>query len=205
MEWWEKILVYLVQPVSIAAVLAYFGKRLVEQYLNKRVETYKAELKRETDLAIAETKHKHEKAQFRFTKLHEIRLEVAKEMVSRLVDLQVLFKKELIITAPEIVSQEKDETIWEALHEKLIGFEVYYIKHRMFLTLEAGEKIEDFLRLLKKTNNANLNASYFIASGQEELWNQGVKEKTELIKIVNVSIPRAIQEVEQGIRGMMEW
>lgn len=205
MEWWEKILAYLVQPVSIAAVLAYFGKRLVEQYLNKRVETYKAELKRETDLAIAEAKQEHEKTQFRFTKLHEIRLEVAKEMVSRLVDLQVLFKKELIVTAPGIVSQEKDENIWEDLHEKLIEFEVYYIKHRMFLTPEAGEKVEEFLRLLKKTNNANLNASYSIASGQEELWNQGVKEKTEVTTIVNVSIPRAIQEVEQGIREMMEW
>ncbi|TXB61717.1 hypothetical protein [Phaeodactylibacter luteus] len=205
MEWWEKILAYLVQPVSIAAVLAYFGKRLVEQYLNKRVETYKAELKHETDLAIAETRHEHEKTQFRFTKLHEIRLEVAKEMVSRLVDLRVLFKKELIDIASGIISLEKDETIWEALHEKLTAFEIYYIKHRMFLTSEAGEKIEDFLRLLNHTNTANLNASYFIASGQEELSNQGVKEKTEVTTIVNVSIPRAIQEVEQGIREMMEW
>lgn len=205
MEWWQTILKTLVESVSVIAVAAFFGKKLFEQYLNKRIETYKGELKRETDLAIAEARHKYEKAQFRFTKLHEIRLEVAKEMVSRLVDLQVLFKKKLIVTAPEIISQDKDETIWEALHEKLSLFEVYYIKHRMFLPPEAVEKVEEFLLLLKDTNNINLNASYYITSGQEELWNQGVQEKTELIKKVNVSIPRAIQEVEQSIRAMMGW
>ena len=74
---WDELIKFLIGTVGIAGLIAYLGRKIIDNYFSRSVERYKTELEK--------TRFEY---QVKFSKLHEERALVIKELFSKLVTVE---------------------------------------------------------------------------------------------------------------------
>jgi hypothetical protein len=131
-EWILSLGVFSFGTASLTAVIGFFGKSLFNTYLTKQIETYKAELQRLTN-----------QHQITFSKLHEERAVVIKELYSKITNLDIkmsnLGKK--YETSNELSMEKK----WEQAVNSYYAFAEYYNVNRIYFNVGICKTIDGII------------------------------------------------------------
>lgn len=133
MEIFNSILQYLVLPATLVGIVSYASKQVFNNYLNKKLETYKSQL----DKAFYEH-------QIKFSKLHEKRAEIISELYIKLIDAQISIK---YFMSP-VRYGKVDETNFETeTMEKWKAFMNYFSYNEIFFNEATCVKIDSLIKL----------------------------------------------------------
>lgn len=132
--------------LSIPAA-AWLAKKFVDTRLNKELEQYKSELKKESDLELEHLKSKLQFAikerEITVTWLHQKRANAIEGLYSSLVELHDSVRVVLDVLSPRAPSDIRKYT--QEAYEKIQSTYSTYLKTRIFLNHETCEKVEDVL------------------------------------------------------------
>jgi hypothetical protein len=130
----NSILQYLVFPATLVGIVSYASKQVFNNYLNKKLETYKSQL----DKAFYEH-------QIKFSKLHEKRAEIISELYIKLIDAQISLK---YFMSP-IRFGKVDEVKFESeTMEKWRAFMNYFSYNEIFFNVTTCERINSMIHLI---------------------------------------------------------
>jgi len=133
LEIFNSILQYLVLPATLVGIVSYASKQVFNNYLNKKLETYKSQL----DKAFYEH-------QIKFSKLHEKRAEIISELYIKLIDAQISIK---YFMSP-VRYGKVDETNFETeTMEKWKAFMNYFSYNEIFFNEATCVKIDSLIKL----------------------------------------------------------
>lgn len=202
---WTQILIAALTSsaftTGLLAILLFAGKSLIERWLSRNLEKYKAELQ------LAAFEH-----QTRFTKLHEKRAEVIAELYKRLVQFQGSVQR-----LANIIGDEREcEGLYEIYCEVALGswetFMEYFEENRVYLTENLCEKFDWF----QCAGLAALSVFAFyqgdpsldstpLPSGLD-LARKAARQPVAIERVldmINVHLPRLRQEIETEFRTML--
>ncbi|WP_247731124.1 hypothetical protein [Halovivax limisalsi] len=112
-----------------AAVLTYIARHTVNQYFEKQLKSYQAELSRE---------------EVRFAELHEERANVMKDLYGKLTE----FDEDMRILVDPIVSRgetDRDEKL-DIAAESVEELRRYYLRNKIYLPPDVCETMDDLLK-----------------------------------------------------------
>jgi hypothetical protein len=203
---WAQILIAAltssVFTASVLAALAYVGRSIIERWLVRSLEKYKAELQ------LAAFEH-----QTRFTKLHEKRAEVIAELYKRLVQIQYSLRRlaHFIRSATSNQSQyaEKETTITQS---SLNEFKIYFEGHRLYFTEGLCGTVEKFhaeslvtlIELLSaETSKMLLSQSPSESPSESRFQEQYTETIRKALDRVEQQVPSLKREIEKEFRKML--
>ena len=141
----NQIFIYLFGTASLTTILIFLGKSIINKSLEAGLERYKLELSKETEefkagLRITELEHN-----VKFSKLHEQRADVLKDLYSKIITLQTNLSN--YTTIFQGVEWVKDEGKKMAALKSLEDFKDSFLHNRILMPIELCEKIDIILDL----------------------------------------------------------
>jgi len=123
---WSELIKFLFGTAFISGLIAYLGRKIIDNYFSRGVEKYKTELEK--------IKFEHE---VKFAKLHEERALVIKELFSKLVTAENSFGSFVAIFEP--VGQLPKEEKGKIAAEDFNNFVEYYRLNEIYFSDEISE------------------------------------------------------------------
>lgn len=141
-------LIYVVSGATLSIpAAAWLAKKLVDTRLNKELEQYKSELKKESDLDIEYIKSKLQSSikerEITVTWLHQKRANAIEKLYSSMVELHDSVRIVLDVCSPKSPSDIRKYT--KEAYDKIQSTYSIYLKTKIFLSRETCEKVEDVL------------------------------------------------------------
>lgn len=133
---------------AILAGLAFLARSIIERWLSRNLERYKADLEAQkaeqlekirVDFGLAAFEH-----ETRFARLHEKRVEVVQELYGKLVDIENCFEPELAFNM-SINKPTRRETL-AAINDSGRECIDYFEKHRFYFDLDLCARIRSLQR-----------------------------------------------------------
>ena len=142
----------------IVAGISFIARSLITQYFSKKLESYKAQLKNDSQRevqnlksALARTAYEH---QIRFSRLYEKAAKVVEQTHSNLVDLQNAASKFVrLFYVNEEWRKENRDNLWKAADKFLSDFE----RQRIYLDQDVCQKISDLREKLSRISGVLAN------------------------------------------------
>ncbi len=151
METWQTILLALGGNAVLLAVLGWLSKSLVSQLLTRDIETFKANLKSESEAEILKLKFDIEKSvieyQQKISRLHEKRAEVIAETYGALV--QCWHDTNALIFPFDNTEWEQYKEGYDSAMNSINTFFELFNKCRIYFPEELCEKIDEFVMELR--------------------------------------------------------
>lgn len=176
-------------------------KRAIKSEYDQKLETHKAQLKAESDIAIekirADLAIKTAERQIQFTRLHEERAEVIAETYALLTDLHIKLGEYVKIFEPagDKPKEERRKEV-QGAHKAFID---YYPRRRIFLPPSAVKKIDD-------VNQESVSAFYdffYQVEAYQEKGSHDTRAWLEIFKKVRDQMPKALGELERDFRALL--
>lgn len=114
---WQSIVQTTLSIAVASGVIGFLVKSLIKLYINKDIERFKSQLLQE---------------QIRFSKLHEERANVIKDLYGKLRDLELAMNK--LVVPLELTGQPKKEALLPKVTEAGNEFLNYYNKNRIYFS-----------------------------------------------------------------------
>src|SRR5690606_14194835 len=132
-----------------------FGKQLIEYFFSETIELKKTELNQELESYKSKLEQQNKDFQHKldlklnefniqFSKLHQDRAEVVKELYHRIVELQsamTVFTRRIHPIIKD-AAKEKQERI-DRVNEALMGFVNLYMPNRIYFDKDLAKKLDD--------------------------------------------------------------
>lgn len=174
-------------------------KNAIKSEYDQKLETYKAELKAESDVAIENLKSRLSivatEHQVRFSRLHETRAEVIAETYALLRDLyeKVADYVKIFEPAGDRPKEERRKDVISALNT----LPAYYPKKQIFLPKKTANKVRNIdIELMQAT-------SQFVYSVELSARNESTKTWMEIFERMNGKINAAMVELEDEFRELL--
>lgn len=176
-------------------------KNAIRSEYDQKLETHKAQLKAESDVALekvrADLSIAAAERQVQFGRLHQERADVIAETYARLTDLHIKLGDYVKIFEPagDKPKEERRKAVEEAHRE----FITYYPKKRIFLPVSAVEKIDSI-------NRESVSAFYEFFYQIEMHQPQGThdaRQWLDIFKKVKEEMPVALQDLEREFRSLL--
>jgi hypothetical protein len=174
-------------------------KNAIKSEYDQKLETYKAELKAESDVAIENLKSRLSIAanehQVRFSRLHETRAEVIAETYALLRDLyeKVADYVKIFEPAGDRPKEERRNDVISALN----ALRAYYPKKQIFLPKKTAIKVRNIdIELMQAT-------SQFVYGVELSKRNESTKTWMEIFERMNGKISAAMVELEDEFRELL--
>lgn len=130
---------YLLAPPFTVGVALYFFKKIFNNYFDKKIEIYKAELNQN----LLEY-------QIKFSKLHEVRAEIIRELYSKLVTAEIALKTFMNPIRFGKVTEEGELKLEADAREKWQTFINFFSVNEVIFTQNTCTKIEEMVQLAFK-------------------------------------------------------
>jgi hypothetical protein len=197
----------IITSASVSALLIWLAKSWISERLknaikaeyDQKLETHKAELKAESDVAIENLKSRLSitaiEHQVRFSKLHETRAEVIAETYALLRDLyeKVADYVKIFEPAGDRPKEERRKDVINALN----ALRAYYPKKQIFLPRETAIKVRNIdTELMQAT-------SQFVYDVELSKRNETVNTWMEIFERMNGKISTAMVELEDEFRELL--
>ncbi len=176
-------------------------KNAIRSEYDQKLETHKAQLKAQSDVALervrADLSIAAAERQIQFERLHEERAEVIAETYARLTELHTKLGDYVKIFEP--AGDKPREERRQAVQEAHKAFITYYPKKRIFLPELAVAKIDSI-------NERSVSAFYSFFYEIDVIQEQGghaAKRWLEIFNQVKDDIPVALKELERDFRALL--
>ena len=192
-----KILGYFtIGTISITGLIGYIFKTYFENYLQNRSE----ELKLTTQFLLNQK-------QIKYTKLHEERGEIIKELYSKLLDYKLSIESYLMILSIGGDERNRKEAQF-GWRDKGISFEKFYNLNRIFFSSNFCN-LSDNLREEMKSINQQISG-YLDQYNIFHLIQSNSKESTEYIRMImnaqkdiSLKVEPLLKELEEEFRELL--
>jgi hypothetical protein len=202
--------------IFIPTVL-FFGKKLINYFFDATIELKKAELNQDLENHKKELEQQNKDFQhsldlklndfnIRFSKLHQDRAEVIKELYYKVIELQSAMtvftsRIHLIIEDPE---KEKKERI-DRVNKGFNDFVDFYIPNRIYFEKGLVEKLDN---LLNEYRNKGFDFGYMSkylseSSGPKEFYGEYHQKTKEISNFVIEEFPKVIEELAEEFRELL--
>ncbi|WP_203257660.1 hypothetical protein [Hyunsoonleella ulvae] len=203
--------------VLIILAVLLFGKKLIEYFFSETIELKKTELNQELE------SHKNKLAQqnkdfqhsldlklnefnIQFSKLHQDRAEVVKDLYYKIIELQsamTIFTRR-IHPIVEDAEKEKQERI-ERVNKGLSNFVNFYMPNRIYFDKELAEKLDKLSNEYRSKGwDYAYMSRYLSESGMtKELYEEYSNKTKEISELVKDEFPKVISELEDEFRMLL--
>lgn len=138
----NNIIKYLLSISAISAVLVFIAKGIFNAIVNSGIEKYKTQLNKEVEKFKSELKIKETESNIRFSKLHEERVIVIKELYQKSLKLQ---KSIFDLTQPfQGIDWHKNTENDNKVIQNLRDFHSYFNVNKILISGELSDKINKF-------------------------------------------------------------
>ncbi|MDO6473095.1 hypothetical protein [Maribacter sp. 1_MG-2023] len=203
--------------VLIILAVLFFGKQLIEYFFSETIELKKTELNQELENHKMKLEQQNQDFQhnldlklnefnIQFSKLHQDRAEVVKELYHKLIELQAAmtdFTRRMHAVI-EDAEKEKEERITR-VNKGLIDFVNYYLPNRIYFDKDLAEKLDN---LANEYRNKGWDfaqmSSYLSESGMtRELYEEYSNKTKEISQFVKDEFPKVIEDLEEEFRTLL--
>jgi hypothetical protein len=197
---------FLLSVVSGAAIgipaAAWLAKKIIDIRLNKYLEQYKSELKRESDLELEQLKSKLQSSikerEITVTWLHQKRANAIEGLYSSMVELHDSVRVVLDILSPRDPHDIRKYT--QEAYEKIRLTYSTYLRARIFLSHETCKKVEEVLDSLQDP----LTTYYvYLGNYDDDELHSLIDVKERSWKELRVKVTPAMKELESEFRTVL--
>jgi hypothetical protein len=177
----------------VLAALAYVGRSIIERWLARNLEEYKAELQ-----AVAFEQ------QTKFAKLHERRAEAIAELYRQFVQIQDSLHS-MARALRSGANPKAREKCWKSVNESIEAFSKYFEEHRIYLPESLCRTIERFKGLSRSTSLQLQFAEFSkqLASEDEGYREEFIQDLEEATSSLADTISPLIRDIEKEFRKML--
>ncbi|HET6675209.1 MAG TPA: hypothetical protein VFG71_07705 [Nitrospiraceae bacterium] len=190
---------FFLGAVTIAALLAYFGRLVLRYVLAAELETYKQRIQMEGVMAMerlrAELRRNVPETDDRVSKLQDKQAEIIAELYKKMVFLRNAMAKMTGSGPEEAAGQDEKCDVVIAAGEQLRD---YFDLHRIYLDEGLCRKIHS---LQATFFDAWVKHSFAVA--KDQYVRQGKGLSVETWKKFSDEVPRLLQDIEQDFRSML--
>lgn len=203
--WVDTIVTALANSIFTAGVLSiilgFLGRSLVERWLSRNLEKYKAELqathnrqleKLRTDLRLSALEH-----EIRFAKLHEKRVEAIEELYRHFVEIQRSLHSLVSAMKSELLSESRDEKK-AATSKSIEALWKYFEECRIYFSEDLCSKIREFYRQTQLSNINLMSADILQNLGQES-----TEDIEKASNILSNEVSRIRGDIEKNFRQLL--
>jgi hypothetical protein len=203
--------------VLIILAILLFGKKLIEYFFSETIELKKTELNQELESHKNKLEQQSKDFQhsldlklnefnIQFSKLHQDRAEVVKELYYKIVELQsamTVFTRR-IHPIIEDAEKEKQERI-DRVNKALMDFVNFYMPNRIYFDKELAEKLDNLSNEYRSKGWDFAHMSRYLSESgmSRELYEEYSKKTSEISGIVKDEFPKVIQELEEEFRTLL--
>ena len=152
MDPWQSVLLALGGNAALLAVLGWLAKSLIEKFLTKDIERFKATLASESQIAAERLKHELQltaaEHQIRFSKLHEKRASVVADLYGLLV--QASWDGQSFASIAEFSGEPSKQEKFTTAMNSLAEFFRFFDKHRIYLPEALCGQLEAFVQAMRE-------------------------------------------------------
>lgn len=190
MDWKLVLALFTIAASAISGIIAFVVKAIINNLLNKDIETYKAKLQSTL------TEH-----QIRFAKLHEERAMVMKELYRRLVKMH-----KSLYTFMHPFQREGDLPMNEK--QKNAGYAVwdfvtYYDDNKLYFSQTICNLIEDIYDYVKKSWREFTMFPSYEKFFDHELENRRIQKWDIAWDKISVIVPKLMNQLENEFRKLL--
>lgn len=142
---WQEIFTTVGSTAVIVGAGTFLTKSLINQFLTRDVEKFKARLQADAAMEIEKLKNSLQMVtvehQVRFSKLHEKRAEIIADLYVRLVRAE---RDAIDIVGAVSWDYDKRQVEFEAIHQKLVDLIVFVAQNRIYLPEPVCERLQNF-------------------------------------------------------------
>lgn len=186
----------------VAGVLGFVLQSLFKHVLTYDLNSFKVGLDKEMERFKLELKNSNDKEQFKFSKLHEKRLDKINSVYVELVKLQK--KIEFIIGFDDFEQNSETRENFSKIKTNLDSFEQHYLENKLFIPKKSCDSIEDIIKQASRANAKNLIGKRRINQKSTKMIDKGFDNQIEAYEIVSSKIPPLIKLLEEDFRRILE-
>lgn len=184
--------------ITAIAVVKYLSKKLLDGWLQKKIDYYKNELNKDYEKYKTDIQLLAKENELRFSKLHNDRVEVIKNIYSKIVDVELN-----LFTLVRILRNESpDKPDWMNLITKtdqsFHDLQYYYTQNRIYFTADDCSLFSDICTLIIELFDIKIFTDYIQDKKKiEDEW----FEKAD--KLINSEIPKLQFRIENIFRNIL--
>jgi hypothetical protein len=201
-EWIGAFVTVIGGTAAVVGILGYFTSRIVEHWLDKRLENHKSKLESESERAADALRHRLQmeylEHEVRFRKLHEVQANAIANVYEALQQFHADFVSYL--HPIEMGGESKDEKI-PFVNASMCKFRDAFYPRRLYFPEELAKKIHKFSELMiKETNDFTLarkrEREGRAPVGGEDYW-------ANAMNAINEQSPELFRQIEDEFRRLM--
>ncbi len=212
-----KLILYSGPSVLLILAGLVWGKKMIEyffdetieirkQELNQDLENYKGQIERESKGFQHQLDTRLNEFNIRFSKLHQERAEVIKELYNRIVELQsaMLDFTSGIHAVIKDINKEEEERLLR-VNKALQEFNSYFFSRKIFFRKELVSKLEHLSKEYwdKGWDYAFMSNQFKEGGLTKEIRKEYRDKSREISKTVVMEFTRLIEELENEFRKML--
>lgn len=203
--------------VLIIFAILLFGKKIIEHFfsemiefkrteLNQQLENYKTKLEQENKNFQYSLDIKLNEFNIQFSKLHQERADVIKNLYYKIVELQAamtVFTRRLHIVIENADNEERVRL--ERVNNALNEFIKYYMPNKIFFDKKLAKKLDNIANQYWNKSYDFSQVSKALKSGDisRELYDAFSKTSKDISEIVKNEYPKLIEELEKEFRKIL--
>jgi hypothetical protein len=212
-----KLLLYSGPSVLLVAAGLLWGKKVIEYFFDETIEMKKLELSQQLEIHKKHLEQQNKIFQYqldtklnefniRFSKLHQERAEVIKELFAKLIELHhsmLAFTSTIQIVI--INAEKEEEERLKRVNDALNSFNTYFIPNRIFFSIELADKLD---KLSKEYWDKGWDYSFLRSQFKEgdltkEIAREYRKKSTEISEAVQKNLSELLAELESEFRKLL--
>jgi hypothetical protein len=202
---WQQVLTTIGSTSVIVSVFAFLTKSVINHWLTRDAEKFKARLKADADMEIEKLKNSLQMVavehQVRFSKLHEKRAEIIADLYGRLVDAERIGDHFVKVAAWD---DEKGRESYEETNRNLLDLYYFVEKNGIYLPESVCELLTNFVLAIR----SSAIGMHFYARVESTTPNQAfVEQRATVLKQAFESfqdkIPAARKALQSEFRTML--
>jgi hypothetical protein len=201
---WQEVFTTIGSTAVVVSAFAFLTKSVINHFLARDVEKFKALLQANADMEIEKLKnslqmvaHEH---QVRFSKLHEKRAEVIADLHARLVDAERDGSRFITVEAWD---DDTRREAYNATHKKIVGLYYFVEKNRIYLPEPVCELLASFVEEVRKGMIGMNTYAPFEPSANPRHNETRVSVVTHVYESFQGTIPAARKVLESEFRKML--
>lgn len=212
-----KLLLYSGPSVLILLILIFFGKNAIEYLFAETVEIKKKELAQNLEVhkSILEKENKNfqhsldtklNEFNVRFSKLHEERAIVIKELYERLVKLHsatVALTRQIQPIFDDAETEEKQRLL--SVNSTLNEFQKYYLVNKIYFDKELADRLDKISNEYWKKNWDYATNMRMLREGQHtsEFYKKMIEDSRKITEAVDKDFTKSLEELENEFRKIL--
>jgi len=212
-----KLILYSGPSVLLILAAIFWGKKIIEYFFDETIEIKKIELNQQLEMhknsleqqSISFQHHldtKLNEFNIRFSKLHQDRAEVIKQLYAKLVELHhsmLAFTSQVQLIIKD-ANKEEEERI-QRVNNALNSFNTYFLPNRIFFSKELADKLDKLGKEYwdKGWNYAFLRSQFKEGGLPKEVAKEYRQKNIEISKAVERNLFELFVELESEFRKLL--